>query len=78
MGKSIPAWIDVRRAPITAHSDPSLAALGSGEREAKELLDGDAQRRGTTPYGNTSGQSTAVPLCPFCGLSSYVTENALE
>lgn len=35
----LPAWIEVRRAPMAAYTDPGLAALGGGEREAIALAE---------------------------------------
>src|SRR5215831_2877237 len=36
---SLPSGIEVRQAPSSAHSDPALSSLGSGEREAIALAE---------------------------------------
>jgi predicted nucleic acid-binding protein len=36
---ALPPWIEIQQAPNAAHSEPSLAALGSGEREAIALAE---------------------------------------
>jgi predicted nucleic acid-binding protein len=36
---SLPPWIEIQKAPSSAHSDAALASLGSGEREAIALAE---------------------------------------
>lgn len=36
---ALPVWMEVKSAPNAAHPDPSLVALGSGEREAITLAE---------------------------------------
>lgn len=36
---ALPSWIEIRRAPENTPSDPGLASLGSGEREAIALAE---------------------------------------